>query len=166
MSSNGIDAARPAKFRRAAVAPGRDHFPLPDLAGFFVPPAALGGSIAGMSQPTSQPKRILHIDFNLADLNAWMEGKSHEEIGRIITAIGLASQASDEAYLEQWSFIDRIVYGDGTMRKLIRGSGNIDDVSGIDRPIAKDAEKDDDDDAKGRKASGGKRGQSGKRIHT
>jgi hypothetical protein len=113
----------------------------------------------------AQTKRIQHIDFNLADLNAWMEGKSHEEIGRIVTAIGLASQANDEAYLEQWSFIDRIVYADGTMRKLIRGSGKIDDVSGIDRPIAKDEEKD-EDDAKGRKASGGKRGQSGKRIHT
>jgi hypothetical protein len=108
-------------------------------------------------------KRIQHIDFNLADLNAWMEGKSHEEIGRIITAIGLASQASDEAYLEQWSFIDRIVYSDGSMRKLIRGSGKIDDVSGIDRPIAKDEEKE-EDEGKGRKSSGGKRGQTGKRI--
>jgi hypothetical protein len=116
----------------------------------------------------AQTKRIQHIDFNLADLNAWMDGRSHEEIGRIVTAIGLASQANDEAYLEQWSFIDRIVYADGTMRKLIRGSGNIDDVSGIDRPIAKDAEKAEDDEGggKGRKSSGGKRGQSGKRIHT
>jgi hypothetical protein len=113
----------------------------------------------------SQTKRIQHIDFNLADLNAWMEGKSHEEIGRIVTAIGLASQANDEAYLEQWSFIDRIVYSDGSMRKLIRGSGKIDDVSGIDRPIVKGEEKE-DEDAKGRKSAGGKRGQPGKRIHS
>jgi hypothetical protein len=110
-------------------------------------------------------KRIQHIDFNLADLNAWMDGKSHEEIGRIITAIGLASQASDEAYLEQWSFIDRIVYADGSMRKLIRGSGKIDDVSGIDTPIVKDEQVDaEGDDAK--RKGGSKRGQSGKRIHS
>jgi len=109
-------------------------------------------------------KRIQHIDFNLADLNAWMDGKSHEEIGRIITAIGLASQASDEAYLEQWSFIDRIVYADGSMRKLIRGSGKIDDVSGIDSPIVKDQADAEGDDAK--RKGGSKRGQTGKRIHS
>jgi len=109
-------------------------------------------------------KRIQHIDFNLADLNAWMDGKSHEEIGRIITAIGLASQASDEAYLEQWSFIDRIVYADGSMRKLIRGRGKIDDVSGIDSPIVKDQADAEGDDAK--RKGGSKRGQTGKRIHS
>ena len=86
----------------------------------------------------SQPKRILHIEFNLSDLNTWMEGKSHEEIGRIITAIGIASQADDEKYLEQYQFIDRIIYADGTARKLIRSSGPL-DMSGIDRPIEKDA---------------------------
>jgi hypothetical protein len=115
---------------------------------------------------SSTSKRIQHIDFNLADLNAWMEGKTHEEIGRIITAIGLASQANDEAYLEQWSFIDRIVYADGTMRKLIRGSGKIDDVSGIDRPITKEQAEKEEDEGKGRKSGGGKRGQTGKRIHS
>ena len=86
----------------------------------------------------SQTKRILHIDFNLADLNSWMEGKSHAEIGRIMTAIGLASEASDEAYLEQYPFIDRIVYSDGSTRKIIRAHGPL-DMRGIDRPIVKDA---------------------------
>lgn len=119
--------------------------------------------MSGMASSTS--KRIQHIDFNLADLNAWMEGKSHEEIGRIITAIGLASQANDEAYLEQWSFIDRIVYADGTMRKLIRGSGKIDDVSGIDRPITSEEKEKEKDQAKeGKSAS--KRGRSGKSVHS
>lgn len=83
-------------------------------------------------------KGIRHIDFNLCDLNNWMEGRSHEEIGRVITAIGLASQAGDESYIEQWPFIDRIVYMDGSTRKLIRGSGNLEDVSGIDRPIVRE----------------------------
>ena len=79
-------------------------------------------------------------------------------------SIGLASQASDEAYLEQWSFIDRIVYADGSMRKLIRGSGKIDDVSGIDSPIVKDQADAEGDDAK--RKGGSKRGQTGKRIHS
>jgi hypothetical protein len=87
-----------------------------------------------MSQPT---KRILHIDFNLADLNHWMEGKSHAEIGRVLTAIGLAAEADDEPYLEQYPFIDRIVYGDGSMRKIIRSEGPL-DMGGIDRPISKE----------------------------
>ena len=86
--------------------------------------------------PPQPTKGIRHIDFNLGDLNAWMEGRSHEEIGRVITAIGLASQAGDEHYIEKWPFIDRIVYTDGTIRKLIRGGGNIDEVSGINKPTS------------------------------
>ena len=78
----------------------------------------------------SQVNRIQNIDYNQGDLNAWMEGKSHDEIGRVFVAIGMASQANDEAYLEQWPFIDRIVYADGTWRKLIRGSGKLEDETG------------------------------------
>jgi hypothetical protein len=119
--------------------------------------------MSGMASSSRSTKRIQHIDFNLADLNAWMEGKSHEEIGRIVTAIGLASQANDEAYLEQWSFIDRIVYADGTMRKLIRGSGKIDDVSGIDRPISHDEKE---KQAKEDKPATKRGGRSGKSVHS
>jgi hypothetical protein len=85
-----------------------------------------------------QAKPIAHIDFNLADLNAWMEGKGHAEIGRIMTAIGLACEAADEAYLEQYPFIDRILYADGSTRKIIRSRGSL-DMSGIDRPIGREA---------------------------
>jgi hypothetical protein len=90
----------------------------------------------------AQTKRIQHIEFNLADLNAWMEGRSHEEIGRIITAIGLASEADDEKYLEQYPFIDRVIYTDGTTRKIIRASGPL-DMTGIDKPIKKEDAKPD-----------------------
>jgi hypothetical protein len=82
----------------------------------------------------SQTKRIQHIDFNLSDLNSWMEGKGHAEIGRVMTAIGLAAEADDEKYLEQFAFIDRIFYADGTTRKIIRSPGAL-DMEGIDRPI-------------------------------
>ncbi|HWP41311.1 MAG TPA: hypothetical protein VNL70_10335 [Tepidisphaeraceae bacterium] len=94
-----------------------------------------------MNQQRPQPaaRRIRHIDFNLADLNQWMEGRTHEQIGRTMTAIGLACQANDEHYLEQFAFIDRIIYSDRTVRKIIRGSGRLDDLAGIDCPIHKDS---------------------------
>jgi hypothetical protein len=77
--------------------------------------------------PSTQQK-INHIEFNVEDFCAWQKGKSHEEVGRTVTAISMASEAGDEKYLEQFHFIDRIVYGDGSIRKVIRGSGKIDDL--------------------------------------
>ena len=78
----------------------------------------------------SSGKKIHHLDFNIEDLSAWQAGKSHEEVGTTVTAIALASEQGDEAYLEQFPFIDRIVYADGTWRKIIRGSGKLEDVGG------------------------------------
>lgn len=78
--------------------------------------------------PATKPRKIDHIEFNVEDFCAWRKGKSHEEVGRIVSAIAIASEAGDEKYLEQFHFIDRIVYQDGEVRKLIRGSGRIDDL--------------------------------------
>ncbi len=77
-------------------------------------------------------KKIDHLDFHVEDFRAFSAGKSHEEIGRIVSALLLASEAGDETYLEQFKFIDRIVYADRTWRKIIRGSGNLDDAAAVD----------------------------------
>ncbi|WP_428938036.1 hypothetical protein [Fontivita pretiosa] len=115
--------------------------------------------------PPTPARRIKHLDFNLADLNQWMEGKTHEQIGRTMTAIGLACQANDERYLEQFSFIDRIIYTDRSVRKIIRGSGRLDDLAGIDRPIASDANKPSRPSSK-REKSGRKSQPPRRSVHT
>jgi len=115
--------------------------------------------------PQTSARRIRHLDFNLADLNHWMEGKTHEQIGRTMTAIGLACQADDERYLEQFPFIDRIIYTDRSVRKIIRGSGRLDDLAGIDRPIARDSTKPSRQSPK-HDRSGNKSRQPKRRVHT
>lgn len=86
-------------------------------------------------------KKIDHLDFHLEDFRNWCAGREHEEIGRVVSAIALASEAGDEKYLEQFDFIDRIIYGDGTWRKVIRGSGRIDEDSHADESSAAQGRK-------------------------
>lgn len=82
--------------------------------------------------PATQQPKIDHIEFHVQDFCTWRKGKSHEEVGRIVSAIAIASEAGDEKYLEQFHFIDRIVYHDGSVRKVIRGSGRIEDLPAVE----------------------------------
>jgi hypothetical protein len=75
-----------------------------------------------------QRRKIDHLDFHMADFRKWQQGRTHEEVGTIVSAIAFASEQDDEAYIEQFPFIDRIVYTDGTWRKIIRGTGEIETV--------------------------------------
>jgi hypothetical protein len=86
-------------------------------------------------EQATEPK-IDHLDFNLADFRTWCVGRDHEEVGRVVSALALASEAGDESYLEQFPFVDRIIYGDGTWKKVTRGNGTIDNLSevGTEKP--------------------------------